>query len=75
MPVSEPVDDFSLSQLGFQIRYRYELAPLSDLYVVYGRGGGVFNEFSVDPNTLVRDAFELRDSEQFLIKVSYRFER
>ena len=75
VPVSEPVDDFSLSQLGFQIRYRYELAPLSDLYVVYGRGGGVFNEFSVDPNTLVRDAFELRDSEQFLIKVSYRFER
>ncbi len=25
--------------LGFQIRYRYELAPLSYLYVVYGRGG------------------------------------
>ena len=35
----EPVDDFSVRKLGFQIRYRYELAPLSYLYVVYGRGG------------------------------------
>ena len=33
------VEDFSVSNLGFQIRYRYELAPLSYLYVVYGRGG------------------------------------
>jgi hypothetical protein len=30
---SEPVADFSLRNLGFQIRYRYELAPLSDLYI------------------------------------------
>ena len=39
IPTDEPVDDFSVSNLGFQIRYRYELAPLSYLYVVYGRGG------------------------------------
>ena len=38
-PSEEPVDDFSVSNLGFQIRYRYELAPLSYLYIVYGRGG------------------------------------
>ena len=25
--------------LGVQLRYRFELAPLSYLYVVYGRGG------------------------------------
>ena len=35
----EPIDDFSVRTLGFQIRYRYEFAPLSYLYVVYGRGG------------------------------------
>jgi hypothetical protein len=52
------VDDFSLSQLGFQIRYRYELAPLSDLYVVYGRGGDVFHEYSDNAFDLMRDAFD-----------------
>src|SRR4249919_304046 len=74
METSEPVDDFSLSQLGFQIRYRYELAPLSDLYVVYGRGGDIFHEYSDNAFDLMRDAFELRDSDQFLVKVSYRFD-
>jgi hypothetical protein len=27
-------DDFSISQLNFQIRYRWQIAPLSDLFVV-----------------------------------------
>ena len=62
------------SNLGFQIRYRYELAPLSYLYVVYGRGGDLFNEFSQDAGDALRDSFELRDSEQLLVKLSYRFE-
>jgi hypothetical protein len=72
--VADPIDDFSLRNLGFQVRYRYELAPLSDLYVVYGRGGYMLDEFSQDPNQQLRDAFSLRDSEQLLVKVSYRFE-
>ena len=32
-----PADDFSVSQVSFQARYRWELAPLSDLFVVYTR--------------------------------------
>ena len=51
------------------------LAPLSDLYVVYGRGGFVFNEFSDDALSLLDKSFSLRDSEQLLVKVSWRFER
>jgi len=31
-------DDFSISQLNFQVRYRWQIAPLSDLYVVYTKG-------------------------------------
>jgi hypothetical protein len=31
-------DDFSVSQLNFQIRYRWQIAPLSDLYIVYTKG-------------------------------------
>lgn len=69
--------DFGLRNLGFQVRYRYELAPLSYLYVAYVRGGGVFDEaiggdFRFDDQ--FRDAFDLRDSEQLLVKLSYRFE-
>ncbi|WP_234987714.1 hypothetical protein [Novilysobacter spongiicola] len=68
------VDDFSLRNMGFQVRYRYMLAPLSDLYVVYGRGGYMFDEFSVDPDRQLGESFHLRDSEQLLVKLSYRFE-
>jgi len=78
----EAVDDFTVSNLGVQVRYRYELAPLSYLYVVYGRGG--FEETTIDAGDsattagdsagLVRDSFSLRDDEQLLVKFSYRFE-
>lgn len=71
---TDPIGDFSLRNLGFQIRYRYELAPLSYLYVVYGRGGFDQDEFSESPGRLLRDSFELRDDEQLLVKFSYRFE-
>jgi hypothetical protein len=72
---NDPVEDFSLSTFGFQIRYRYELKPLSDLYVVYGRGGMRESPFEDDLGNLIPDAFSLRDDEQLLVKVSYRFEK
>jgi hypothetical protein len=75
-PLVSPVkvDDFSVANLGFQIRYRYELAPLSYLYVVYGRGGYNEDSFSQDTGQLLGDSFDLRDDEQLLVKLSYRFE-
>jgi hypothetical protein len=72
--VAEHIDDFSLRNLGFQVRYRYELAPLSDLYVVYSRGGYMLDESSQGAGNQLRDAFSLRDSEMLLVKLSYRFE-
>ena len=74
VPVDEPIPDISLRNLGFQVRYRYELAPLSNLYVAYVRGGAAFAPFSRDVGPLFGDAFALRDSEQLLVKLSYRFE-
>ena len=65
---------FSLSNFGFQVRYRRELAPLSDLYIVYGRGGFLFNELSNAAGSALADSFSLRDSDQILVKVSYRFD-
>lgn len=73
----EAVPDFALRNLGFQVRYRYELAPLSYLYVAYVRGGSLYREAVGNPFGLgdeFRDAFDLRDSEQLLVKLSYRFE-
>lgn len=32
-----PSDSFGVSQLSFQVRYRWEIAPLSDLFIVYTR--------------------------------------
>ncbi|MGH8060466.1 MAG: DUF5916 domain-containing protein [Pseudoxanthomonas sp.] len=71
---SVQVDDFNVTNLGFQIRYRYELAPLSYLYVVYGRGGYNEESFSEGTTRLLGDSFDLRDDEQLLVKLSYRFE-
>ena len=70
----EPVSDFSVSNLGVQLRYRYEFAPLSYVYVVYGRGGFEQENTAPGSDQAVRDSFSLRDDEQLLIKVSYRFE-
>jgi len=70
----EAIPDVGLRNLGFQIRYRYELAPLSYLYVVYGRGGYAQEDFTDGTGDLLPEAFELRNDEQLLVKLSYRFE-
>ena len=67
MPTPADVSDFSLSNLGFQVRYRYELAPLSDLYVVYSRGGLDEDDQSRSLSDLLGDATSLRDAEQILV--------
>ncbi|MCC8363929.1 DUF5916 domain-containing protein [Lysobacter sp. A6] len=74
LPSDDAIDDFSLSNLGFQVRYRWEYKPLSYLYVVYGRGGDLFNEFSEGSRDALRDSFDIRDSEQLVVKFTYRFE-
>jgi Domain of unknown function (DUF5916) len=64
----------NVRNLGFQIRYRYKLGPLSDLFAVYSRGGA--DSEAVDQNALqtLAEAFELRDDDQFLLKLAYRFD-
>jgi hypothetical protein len=41
---------------------------------VYGRGGFDQEESVRGSDRVVRDSFSLRDDEQLLIKLSYRFE-
>ena len=74
VPVDETTEDFAVANFGVQLRYRYEIAPLSDVYVVYSRGG---LEFIDSPRESGMDLFqratELRDADQVLLKVRYRF--
>ncbi len=69
----EAVDDFNVRNLGFQMRYRYELAPLSYLYVVYARGGFARQPGSDGVDDALYDSLSLRDDEQLMVKLSYRF--
>lgn len=74
--VADRIDDFGIRNLGLQVRYRYELAPLSDFYIVYGRGGydQEHDPFSSSAGRQFVDSFRLRDSDQLMVKLSYRFE-
>jgi len=73
---NDPVDDFGVRNLGLQIRYRYEIAPLSYLYVVYGRGGYAMDDYVQDNGVrnLFNRSFALRDDDQILVKLDYRFD-
>lgn len=73
--IDTPLDDFGVMNLGIQLRYRYELAPLSYLYIVYGRGGYDEDADAAGSDRRLRDTFALRDDEQLFVKLSYRFER
>lgn len=70
---AQPVDDFNVRNLGVQLRYRYRLAPLSWLYVVYGRGGYREQPGAQGSTDTLGRALRLRQDEQLLVKLSYRF--
>ena len=38
------LNPFKKGVASFQIRYKYEFAPLSYLYLVYSRGGDIYEE-------------------------------
>jgi hypothetical protein len=67
-----PTDSFSLSQLNFQLRYRWQIAPLSDLFVVYTKGDSrrvLFDEF----DDLFQNSWDDPLGDQLVVKLRYRF--
>jgi hypothetical protein len=71
---NQPMDDFASINFGLQFRYRYEIAPLSDVYVVYSRGGSEdIDNPEQDTLSVLGDSTRLRKSDQILVKVRYRF--
>jgi hypothetical protein len=69
-----PIDDLSLGQVGLQVRYRYELQPLSDLYIVYSRGGlDSRDTYAGGLGSLFTDAVDQETASLVLVKLRYRF--
>lgn len=66
-------DSFAISDLTLQLRYRWQIAPLSDLFVVYTRGGGL-PDASTDESFggLLGDAFSNPSQEALIVKLRYR---
>lgn len=73
-PSGRPVDDFSTSDTALQVRYRYELAPLSDIYLVYTRGG-LWNGDDTSDNLLDlwQNGWDDVTVERITAKIRYRF--
>ena len=64
---------FTVNNLGLQVRYRYEIGPLSELFLVYARGGfNLLNDDERGVGDLFGDMSDVRDADQFLIKIRYR---
>lgn len=64
--------DFTISRITFQARYRWELAPLSDLFVVYTRGSDVASMPDNDFRELLSDAWTKPLIDIFVVKLRYR---
>jgi hypothetical protein len=71
---NDPINSFSMINFGLQLRYKYEIAPLSDFYFVYSRGGIDRVENSEQSTlSLLGESTGLRNADQILIKLRYRF--
>jgi len=67
-------EDFSLSDTALQMRYRYQLAPLSDIFLVYSRGGYFSSDDGDEgPGTLIREGWDGVQVESIIAKIRYRF--
>lgn len=65
--------DFSISQLAFQVRYRWQIAPLSDLFVVYTRVADQARRLGDSGFAdLFNNAFDDPLGDVFVVKLRYR---
>ncbi|MEQ8953419.1 MAG: DUF5916 domain-containing protein [Gammaproteobacteria bacterium] len=71
-PDSEP-DDFVISRLTFQARYRWEIAPLSDLCIVYTRGANLPGNSFLTFQDLLEQSWNDRIVDSVAVKLRYRF--
>jgi hypothetical protein len=71
-PDNEP-DDFVISRMTFQARYRWEIAPLSDLFIVYTRGSNLPRDSFLTFQDLLEQSWNNRIVDTVAVKLRYRF--
>ncbi|HLT64242.1 MAG TPA: DUF5916 domain-containing protein [Pseudohongiella sp.] len=75
IPIAKPNatdDSFTVSRMSFQARYRWEIAPLSDLFIVYTRGSNLPSNLNSEYQDLLFDAWSDRITDTWVVKLRYR---
>ncbi len=75
-PVEKPTatsDNFSISRMTFQARYRWEIAPLSDLFLVYTRGSNLPRDTFDSYSNLFAQTWNQPIVDTFAFRLRYRF--
>ena len=72
---SAGADDFAISRMNMQLRYRWEIAPLSDLFVVYTRNAAAPYADAVGQGfgDLFARTLAETTGENLVLKLRYRF--
>lgn len=65
--------DFIISRLTFQARYRWQIAPLSDLFIVYTRGSNLPAEAMTSFSQMFQESWQNKVVDSFALKLRYRF--
>jgi len=65
--------DFTINRMTVQLRYRWQIAPLSDLFVVYTRGSNYPSDIEDDFGDMFVDALSNPVIDFLVIKLRYRF--
>ncbi len=66
-------DDFAISRLSVQFRYQYEIAPMSDVYVVYTRYATLSNPIEFGFADMFQETLANPVSELLALKVRHHF--
>lgn len=64
--------DFGLSNLNLQLRYRWQIAPLSDLFLVYTRSANVREADRAAFSSLLQRSWDEPLGDQLVLKLRYR---
>jgi len=72
-PTNVSVAGFDLGQLAFQIRYKYEISPLSNFYAVYTRGGRHYEDDDVSVSEIIGGTWDNPKEDRFTLKLRIKF--
>ena len=71
---NKEVSPFSEGITSFQVRYKYEIAPLSYIYLVYTKGGSVFEDnITRETSKIFKDPWKDPNNEIFSIKFRLKY--